>query len=1086
MAKQIKRSEIAEQDLYRDIRDSAEKTINHINDLNESLSQTAIVLKKELKKPLEASLSSITAVTKSAETMNKTMEQSIKLDKAKSNAIKAQIEAETKLEKLEQESIKTQIQKNKLEEQELKIVKEQIKQEQKEEKQKKKNVALTREQIKEKIRLQKANAEQKKDLADELILLDENAGTLEKLSAQSRRLRRERAKLNLETEEGKKRLKEINEELDDNNEVIRENSDALKKQKLNVGNYTESIQEATGELGGMIKGIKDSIDGIKEQAKAFMIQAKSAETASKKIKLVGKALKSIGIGAIIALLGAVVSSVSDTRSGVLAMQGTMQKFSASITMLGNKVIDVFTSIGLKIESAKLSLFGFFASIQNWKIPYTNIKPLEDIFKMAGINLNKAEIDKRIKEIDKALEDLDKKEYDVGKVFDNIDDTINKTFEYENALAKATVSIDENNKALEELRGQEELLEQDTGNMTISFDKQREAQEKYNKVVKERIQREKELAELNLDLQAVKIQTQLSKAGSQYTLEQIKRMEFLDNENDMLKINSDTLAELRDAKTEQIAKDNELASTLKKNSIEQANTDKDSFEKQLDYAIDAFDVQKTINERIINNEKSTLAEREVLTEETRRLADSSFANQVKLVQDYTKQRVDFDKLLKMTDEAEIRRTLDKFDLNETTLTRILEILKERKIVVQDLADLEDETGNKRIEKNRQILDSIQNTEQDDFDLKIELLEREFEEEKKLREKSFEDEKIKGQESVEELKARLDEIKQIKIKQLKDQAEFDRLQVQEEVIEEDEKAQKIKEINDKLANDIIRLDNETLDAKKEIDEKEIDNEEEIAEKLLENAKKRVDEQIAILEALTEVSNELADERISKIDEEIEASQKRFDNLQELANSGNILAKESMAEEAKLIAEQTRRREQMEKRKQRVQLASTVLQTYLTNSQDPDVKKPLQKTITDTVLLTEFIKSLPAFFDGTADTGKNGQGVDGKGGFLSVLHPNERVVPKKNNDMIGNMSNDELSQLAYNYQNGLVRDVADGLTLSNDLSGVNILVDKLDSLERTISNKPEHNLQVEQIIDGAMAITRSTRRGNTKVYNRYRVEK
>ena len=106
--------------------------------------------------------------------------------------------------------------------------------------------------------------------------------------------------------------------------------------------------------------------------------------------------------------------------------------------------------------------------------------------------------------------------------------------------------------------------------------------------------------------------------------------------------------------------------------------------------------------------------------------------------------------------------------------------------------------------------------------------------------------------------------------------------------------------------------------------------------------------------------------------------------MAMNGNILAKESMAEEAKLIAEQTRRREQAEKRKQRIQLASTVLQSYLTNSQDPDVKNPLQKTITDTVLLTEFIKSLPAFFDGTDDTGKNGKGVDGKGGFLSILHP------------------------------------------------------------------------------------------------------
>lgn len=1055
MAKQIKRSEIAEQDLYKDIRDSAEKTINHINDLNESLSHTADVLKKDLKKPLKATLDSISNVTSSAKAMNETMDQSIKLDKAKAQAIKTQIDAETKLEKLEQERIKTQIQENKLKQQELKQSKQQNKQDKEAEKLKKQLLELEDDQVKAKIKFQKATQQQKKALTDELILQDKQAGTLEKLMAQNRKLRREREKLNLETEDGKKRLKEINDELDDNNEVIKENSDALKKQKLNVGNYTESIEQATGELGGMVKGIKDSIDGIKDQAKAFMVQAKSADTSAKKIRLIGKAVKASGIGLLIAMLGSVVSSMGDTRQGVLNLQGSMQKATAVISMLGSKVMDLFEKMGLKLEEAKLQVMDFFG------------RGDED------------EMEKRLKEIDTRLEELSNKDYSITATIANIDDTIMKTFAYENALAKTSDEI-------ERLRGQEELLEERTGDMTISFDKQREAQREYNEVLKERIGKEKELADLNLNLQAEKIQTQLSKAGIQMSIEQIKRLEFLDDENAMLKINSDALAELRDAKTEQIAKDNELATALAKNALEARNTAKDDFEKELDYAIDAFDVQKTINERIINSEKSTLAEREALTEETIALADSAFQNQTKLVEDYTKQRIDFDALLKMNDEEEIRRTLKKNDLNETTLTRILEILKERKIVVQDLAEIEDETANKRIDKNRQIADSIQNIEQDDFDLKIELLEKEFDKEKELRDKSFEDDKIKGQESVNELKARLDEIKQVRIQQLKDQAEFDRLQVEEEVIEADEKAQKIKEINEILANDIIRLDNETLDAKKDIDEQEVDQEEKKEEELADVRKQRADDQLAILEALTNVANEYADKRIAKIDEEIEASENRFNSLQELANNGNILAKESLAEEAKLIAEQNKKKEQMEKRKQRVQLASTVMQTYLSNSQDPEVKNPLQKTITDTVLLTEFIKSLPGFFDGTEDTGRNGQGIDGKGGFLSVLHPNERVIPKKNNELIGGMSNDELSQLAYNYQNGLVRDVADGLALSKDMSGVSILAGKLDSLERTINNKPEHSLEVEQIIDGAMAISRTTKRGNTKIYNRYRVGK
>lgn len=1043
MGKQIKRDEIAEKDLYKDIRDSAEATINHINDLNESLGNTAKVLRKELEKPLEATLNSIEGVTKVSEEMNKTMLASIKIDKAKNDALKSQIQAEAQLEKLEQESIKTQIQENKLKAQELKTSKAQNKENKKEIDTKKKSNALTDDEIKDKIKLNKANAERKKSLEDELILSSKTAGTLEKVMASSRKLRREREKLNLSNEEGRKRLKEINEELDDNNDIIKENSDQLKKQKLNVGNYTESIQEATGELGGMIGQIRDSIKGIKNQAKAFREQAKSADSAKKKMQLLGKATKALGIGALIALLSSVVSSMGDTRQGVITMQGTMEKFTASISMMGSKVMDLFSKMGLKLEEVTLG-------IKEMMNPLTKDPAIQ----------------KRLKEIDAELTKLSKKDYSIKAVIKNVDKTLMDTFRYENALAKTSDEI-------ERLRGQEELLSEQTGDMTLSFQDQMKAQREFNIVVEKRVKLEQELAKKNTDLKALKIRQSLIGIGKQYTVEQIKSLEFLQNESEWMKINSDALAELSDAKTEEIAKENELSTLKAKNAMEARNTQKDLFEKELDFAIDAFDVQKTINERIINNEKSTLEERKLLTEETRRLADSSFANQVKLVEDFTGKKLEFDKLLQMSDEEQIRSSLGKHELIETVLTRTLEILKERKIVVQDLADLEFDTNNKTIEKNKEISSSQQNIEQDNFDLKIELLEREFDKEVEL-----------GEESLEELKARLDKIKILKIKQLKDQAEFDRLQTNNEVIEQDEKAKKIEEINEKLKNDIIRLDNETLDAKTDLDKEEVDAEEEKSDKLLEVRKKRVDDQIAILQQLTNISDHLADKRIAKINEEIEASQQRFSNLQEMATNGNILAKESMAEEAKLIAEQTRRKEQAEKRKQRIQLASTVLQSYLTNSQDPDVKNPLQKTITDTVLLTEFIKSLPAFFDGTENTGNNGRGVDGKGGFLSILHPNERVIPKKNNDIIGDLSNDELSKLASNYQNGMMRDVADGLSLSNDLSGVSILADKLDSLERTINNKPEHNLEVEQIIDGAMIITRSTRRGNTKIFNRYRV--
>ena len=1016
MANQIKRSEIAEEDLYKDIRVSAEKTIEFVEYLNSTLKETAIVIQKDLKKPLDNTIESIDSLNKSSKLMNETMEQQQKLDKAKADAIKAQLKAEEKLKQLEKEK----------------------------QKQKKETVKLTEEELRAKLKEQKASAEQKRILQDEIILNDKNAGTLEKVAAQSRVLRREREKLNLETEEGKKRLKEINDQLDENNEVIRENSDALKKQKINVGNYTDSIKDATGELGGLIGGIKDSIDALKGQVKQFVVLGKSADTARAKVKLFGKALKAIGIGAIIALLSSMVSALGDTNSGMLVMQGTLQKAMATISMFGNKTMDMFSKLSLNIEKTVIQL-------------------------KSAMGMSDSTSQGRLEEINAELKAIADKKYDISGTFNAITDGLKAVMEYEWSLAKTSDEI-------ERLMGLEEILSERAGDMTISFNKQRRAQEQYNETVIKRIELEKQLAEENVDAQATKLKVQLMEAGENYSLTQIKNIEFLEDEKARMIINNATLLEMVDAKKELITKDNELASALAKNAMEARNTDKDDFEKQLDYAIDAFDVQKTINERIINMERTTLAQREVLTEETRRLADKSFKNQIGLVQDYTKQRIDFDALVKMSDEEEIRRTLAKNDLNETTLTRILEIIKERKLVLQDLSDLEIETANKRLEKNREILSSEQNINQDTSDLKVEIMEREFELQKYLNDRDVVLNRAVNYEAIEDFKKRIDAIRSLKVQQLKEQADYDREQINSEVFEEDVKAQKIEEINRKLVNDIIRLQNEALDKKTEIDRDLLEKERELVQE-------RTEFQIQALQSLTDLSNELTDRRIAKIDEEIEASQRRFDALSGLAESGNILAKESMAEEAKLMAEQNRKREQLERRKQRIQLASTVLETYLSNSANPNVKNPLQKTITDTVLLTEFIKSLPAFFEGTEDTGKDGKGLDNKGGFLSVLHPNERIITAKQNELIGGMSNEDLSKLAYNYQNGMIRNIND-TQIGSSFMGVDILAKKLDSLERAIVNKPEHTLQVEQIIGGVMAISRSTKQGNTKIYNRYRV--
>jgi hypothetical protein len=57
------------------------------------------------------------------------------------------------------------------------------------------------------------------------------------------------------------------------------------------------------------------------------------------------------------------------------------------------------------------------------------------------------------------------------------------------------------------------------------------------------------------------------------------------------------------------------------------------------------------------------------------------------------------------------------------------------------------------------------------------------------------------------------------------------------------------------------------------------------------------------------------------------------------------------------------------------------------------------------------LPSFYDGTENTSRGN--MDNKGGFVSILHPNERVVPEKFNKDLTGIKNKELPEMAKIYK-------------------------------------------------------------------------
>lgn len=240
----------------------------------------------------------------------------------------------------------------------------------------------TDEQVKGQIRLANARKKQKDILRDEIILNDKNAGTLERNAASSRKLRREREGLNLETQKGKDRLIQINKQLDKNNKKVTDNSDKLKKQKLNVGNYTNSTKDAIATSGifssqlATLNRIQTTLGVLLKKNTAETVAnstaKKGAAVASggftKALKILRIALISTGIGALVVGLGALIAAFSGTQRGADAFTKVMRPlrtlFERFVGFLENTAFKAFDKLKAAFEDPKQAVIDLADAIKD--------------------------------------------------------------------------------------------------------------------------------------------------------------------------------------------------------------------------------------------------------------------------------------------------------------------------------------------------------------------------------------------------------------------------------------------------------------------------------------------------------------------------------------------------------------------------------------------------------------------------------------------------------------------------------------------------------------------------------------------------
>lgn len=491
--------------------------------------------------------------------------------------------------------------------------------------------------------------------------------------------------------------------------------------------------------------------------------------------------------------------------------------------------------------------------------------------------------------------------------------------------------------------------------------------------------------------------------------------------------------LLDAETEAINKlkdaENDLKNEILENEKEIRQVKQDRKEIDLDILIDGFDNQKTINERIIANEKETLAKRAALLAKTGQLAEDSFKGQKEIIEDLSKADVNVDDLL-LLDATELAKQIQQLEQSEIINTRTLEVIRERRIVLQDLEDAQSD---------------LNDSEQEGIELKKDII---------AQEEALNKQSVGG--AIEDAKA----LEDLEEQRLKNQIESLRKRLELTKKGSIEELRQRKELNDLLLQQGENINKKEEDARA----KSLKNQQELT-------------QLAV-DVIGDIIEKGFERRIEALGESIDKTGERVNQLRENAKEGQLDADQSIAAEQKREAELEKQRERERKRQQQTQAFFSVLSAFQANVSSGSAT-PLLDTIRDVGVLKALASGLSAY-DGVDDTGGRGD-IDSKGGKIWTLHPNEQVWSKKDRSEVGFRNRKEIKDIVGMYDNGMMKDLMN-YDQSNEVInpyafkingiGNKAIETKLDQLNRSVQNIkiPETTVKADEMRN-ILTITKRT---------------
>jgi hypothetical protein len=1082
MARQIKASDLFDNDdIFKGVRESAEKTIEVLEKVKGEFKQMADESKKAISNADLSNVKGISEFISATEKANKLKKDTITIEQQELTAKKNLIAIQKEEEKLKQEKLKTAQKEQKIAEQQIKASEKATKQAQ--------NEASAYKQLEANTRALK---NQSKELAAQMLQM-ESAGL--QSSSAYQKLSDEYEKVTLAAREGDKALKGIDKTVGDNFRNVGNYESGTANLKKELRQLTKTLQtmETTdprfAEMSMRAGELKDQISDTNAVIKA---------TAGSGVENLAGALGnagSIGVAAFqgvesaMALMGVESEAVMQTMMRLQALAG----LGDALKTLGG-IGDTLTEIRAGFTAA-LQKFGLFTTATKTQAVAQN-----------GLNVATQGSSKAMDLLGKSMKAI--------PIFALIGGIVALISNWE-SVKEAMFGVDEGQKALNDTldsykSGATEAATK-TNEVAVQFDLAKqgviskdEALAYYNETLgdtfgkatnlndAERIFNEKTDAYIEAAGMRAQAQALISKAAEETAKQLTASMD------DQTAWYEDVLASWQGITGGVQGSINAMDQAQKVNAAEFV---KNSKKRETTYMNEAkkLMVSATTTEKkfgIINKLNKDLTK----STDKKTIKEYEFNQSLKETNDYLTQQIELQQqlteVLQQRDLDAITREIDSQILSIQNLIRTGQEFDTNKL--RELLDKKAQMEADNIEQRRQYeLAAMKQTYIDKAQLEMDNLNKDFEDNKK----NIEDKAAKEIKTAAGNKTEIARINKEKTEALADldaQYLVENQKVAANIVKmtEDLKTE-LEIINAKANEELVKNDEATqteyLAKLDEVDtayndylDRRVESSDEATQKEIEIETKRAETLQSIADQLTQYFIDQSNKKIEQMDKEIEAAQSQYDTLKTLAENGNINAKESLAEQQRIINEANRKKEKELRRQQAIQMASAVYSTYNAKVLE-GVENPLIETIKDTVLLQQFANTLlsqmPAFFDGTEDTGTHGQGVDGKGGFHAILHPHERVIPKSLNEQIGAMSNEQLTMLAQQYNNGR-------LIGSNGQVGTAfetaVLVNKIDELKNTIKNKPETNIELGEITQSMMHIVKTTKQGNTIKTNRFKIRK